>query len=184
MRTVPIQRVGLALVRMVSRTSTRSRPGSLRSGALVLAILASTVTAFSAGAQSSDKPTWSLQASTPTAKLVGEWELSNPSANAKASQAPSAAGIAQVGVTKGSSFQLAVKLVSPAGAVTDVTGSPKLLYRPKGCMTIGPNGVATVPQSAPAPWTCNSGDPVALSVIYADQATGVAAMNMYLFKIK
>lgn len=154
-----------------------------RTLALVLAMLAATATAFSAGAQNSDKPTWSLKASTPTAKLVGEWELSNPSANARASQASSPAGIAPVGVTKGSSFQLTVKLVSPAGVVTDVTVSPKLLYRPKGRMTIGANGVATVPHSAPAPLTCNSGDPVAFSVIYADQATGVAAMNMYLFKI-
>lgn len=171
------------MVRTVSQTSTQSWRGSLRSRTLVLAMLASTVTAFSAGAQSSEKPTWSLKASTPAAKLVGEWELSNPSANARASQASSPAGIAPVGVTRGSSFQLTVKLVSPAGVVTDVTGSPKLLYRPKGCMTIGANGVATVPQSAPAPWTCNSSDLVPVTIIYADQATGVAAVNMYLFKI-
>lgn len=164
-------------------TSAHTGLRSIRCGATALVMLAVAVTAFSAGAQNSNKPTWSLKASTSTAKLVGEWELSNPSANAKASQAPSAADIVQVGVAKGSSFQLRVKLVSPAGVVTDVTGSPKLLYRPKGCMSIGANGVATVPHSAPAPWTCNSGDPVALSVIYADQATGVAAMNMYLFKI-
>jgi hypothetical protein len=95
----------------------------------------------------------------------------------------SAARLAQVGVTKGSTFQLTVKLVSPAGVVTDVTGSPKLLYRPKGCMSIGANGLATVLKSAPAPWTCNPGDPVPVTIIYADQATGIAAVNMYLFKI-
>lgn len=171
------------MAQLARGTSTQTGLRSIRCGATALVMLAVAATAFSAGAQNSDKPTWSLKASTPTAKLVGEWELSNPSANAKASQANSAAGIAQVGVTKGSSFQLTVKLVSPSGVVTDVTGSPKLLYRPKGCMTIGANGVATVPQSAPAPWTCNSSDLVPVTIIYADQATGVAAVNMYLFKI-
>lgn len=163
--------------------STQSRLGSVRGKALTLVTLAFAATAFSAGAQNHDKPTWSLKTSTPTAKLIGEWELSNPSGNARASQVPSAASSAQVGVTKGSSFQLTVKLVSPAGVVTDVTGSPKLMYRPKGCMSIAANGVATVLRSAPAPWTCNPGDPVPVTIIYADQATGVAAVNMYLFKI-
>lgn len=155
----------------------------MHSRVLALALLAAAMTAFSAGAQDNGRPTWSLKASTPTAKLIGEWELSNPSGNARSSQVPSAAASAQVGVAKGSSFQLTVKLVSPAGAVTDVTGSPKLMYRPKGCMSIAANGVATIPRSAPAPWTCNPGDPVPVTIIYADQATGVAAMNMYLFKI-
>ncbi len=50
-------------------------------------------------------------------------------------------------------------------------------------MSIGANGIATVLRSAPEPWTCNSGDPVPLTIIYADQSTGVAAVNMYLFKI-
>lgn len=76
---------------------------------------------------------------------------------------------AQVGVTKGDSLQLTGKLVNLAGRVTDVTGSPKLIYRPKGCMSITANGVATVVRSAPALWTCNSGDPIEVSVIYADQ---------------
>ncbi|WP_421567599.1 hypothetical protein [Stenotrophomonas sp. PD6] len=105
------------------------------------------------------------------------------SGGASASEVFNAAGVAQVGVTKGSSFQLSVKLVDPAGAITDVTGSPKLIYRPKGCMSIGANGVVTVLQSASAPWNCNPGDPVPVTIIYADQATGVAAVNMYLFKI-
>jgi len=183
MRSTAIWRARLAVARLPSGKFTQAWPGSLRSSALVLAMLASTVTAFSAGAQSSDRPTWSLKASTPTAKLVGEWELSNPSPNARASQASSPAGIAPVGVTRGTSFQIAVKLVSPAGVVKDVTGSPKLIYRPKGCMSIGAKGVATVLHSAPAPWTCNPGDPVPVTIIYADQATGVAAVNMYLFKI-
>ena len=151
--------------------------------ALALAMLAAAAATFPAGAQNHDKPTWSLKTSTPTAKLVGEWELSNPPGSARASQVSSAARLAQVGVTKGSTFQLTVKLVSPAGVVTDVTGSPKLLYRPKGCMSIGANGLATVLKSAPAPWTCNPGDPVPVTIIYADQATGIAAVNMYLFKI-
>ena len=50
-------------------------------------------------------------------------------------------------------------------------------------MSIGANGLATVLKSAPAPWTCNPGDPVPVTIIYADQATGIAAVNMYLFKI-
>lgn len=140
-------------------------------------------TALPAGAQEDGRPTWSLKASTPTAKLIGEWELSNPSGDARANHVSGAAGIAQAGVTKGASFQLTVKLVNPAGAITDVTGSSKLIYRPKGCMSIAANGIATVLRSAPAPWTCNSGDPIPVTIIYADKATGVAAVNMYVFKI-
>lgn len=155
----------------------------MRSRSIALAILTVAATAFSAGAQDDDRPTWSLKASTPTADLVGEWELSTLSGGASANEVSAAAGLAQVGVTKGSSFQLTVKLVDPNGAVTDVTGSLKLMYRPKGCMSIGTNGVATVLQSAPAPWTCDPGDPIPVTVIYADQATGVAAVNKYLFKI-
>ncbi len=105
------------------------------------------------------------------------------SGGASASEVFSAAGLAQVGVTTGASFQLSVKLVDPAGATTDITGSPKLIYRPKGCMAIDANGIATVLQSAPTPWTCNTGDPIPVTVVYADQTTGVAAVNMYLFKI-
>jgi len=155
----------------------------MRSTSVILAVLAAAAMTFSVDAQSVDRPTWSLKASTPTADLVGEWELSTLSGAATANEVFSAADIAQVGVTRGSSFQLRVKLVDPAGSTTDVTGSPKLIYRPKGCMSIGTNGVATVLHSAPAPWTCNTGDPVPVTVIYADQASGVAAVNMYLFKI-
>ncbi|WP_146033422.1 hypothetical protein [Stenotrophomonas sp. VV52] len=157
---------------------------SAMTGRLGLAlILAAATTAPSAGAQDDGRPTWSLKASTPTAKLIGEWELSNPSGGARANHVSGAAGIAQVGVTKGASFQLTVKLVSPAGAITDVTGSSNLIYRPKGCMSIAANGIATVLRSAPAPWTCNPGDPIPVTIIYADKATGVAAMNMYVFTI-
>lgn len=148
-----------------------------------MTLLTVAFTAFSAAAQDAGRPTWSLKASTPTADLVGEWELSTLSGGANASEVFAAAELAQVGVAKGASFQLTVKLVDPTGVVTDVTGSPKLMYRPKGCMSIGTNGVATVLQTAAAPWTCNPGDPIPVTVIYADQATGVAAMNMYLFKI-
>jgi hypothetical protein len=155
----------------------------MRSRSIALATLTFAATAFSAGAQDDDRPTWSLKASTPTADLVGEWELSILSGGANSNEVSNAAELAQVGVTKGSSFQLTVKLVDPNGAVTDVTGSPKLMYRPKGCMSIGANGVATVLQSAPAPWTCDLGDPIPVTVIYADQTTRVAAVNMYLFKI-
>lgn len=155
----------------------------MRSASVTLAVLAIAAMSFSAGAQSDDRPTWSLKTSTPNADLVGEWELSTLSGAATAKEVFSAADVAQVGVAKGTSFQLSVKLVDPAGNTTDITGSPKLIYRPKGCMSIGTNGVATVLQSAPAPWTCNTGDPVPVTVIYADQATGVAAVNMYLFKI-
>jgi len=155
----------------------------MRSTSVILAVLAAAAMTFSVGAQSDDRPTWSLKASTPSTDLVGEWELSTLSGAATANEVFSAAGIAQVGVARGSSFQLRVKLVDPAGNTTDVTGSPKLIYRPKGCMSIGTNGVATVLHSAPAPWTCSAGDPIPVTVIYADQTTGVAAVNMYLFKI-
>lgn len=155
----------------------------MRSRSIALGFLTAAATTFSAGAQDEGRPTWSLKASTPSADLVGEWELSTLSGGAGASEVLSAARIAQVGVTTGSSFQLRVKLVDPAGVTTDVTGSSKLIYRPKGCMSIAANGVATVLQSAPAPWTCNPGDPVPVTIVYADQTTGVAAMNMYLFKI-
>jgi hypothetical protein len=155
----------------------------MRITSVKLALLAAAITSFSAGAQDDGRPAWSLKASIPTADLVGEWELSTLSGGASASEVFNAADVAQVGVSKGASFQLGVKLVSPAGVETDVTGSPKLIYRPKGCMSIESNGVATVLQSAPAPWTCNSGDPVPVTVVYADQTAGVAAINMYLFKI-
>lgn len=183
MRFAAIWRVGLAVNPLASWKLNAIWLGSMRSGGLSLAMLAAAATAYSASAQDSDKPTWSLKASTPAAKLIGEWELSNSSDNAREGQVPSAASMAQVGVTKGTSFQLTVKLVSPAGVVTDVTGSPKLIYRPKGCMSIAANGITTVLRSASAPWTCNTGDTIPLTVIYADQATGVAAVNMYLFKI-
>lgn len=154
-----------------------------RSRVRALVMLTFAVAAFSSSAQNDGRPTWSLKASTPTAKLIGEWELSNPSGGARANQGSGAAGIAQVGVAIGASFQLSVKLVSPAGDITDVTGSSNLIYRPKGCMSIAPNGIATVLRSAPPPWTCNPGDPIPVTIIYADKATGVAAMNMYVFTI-
>lgn len=143
MQSATTWRGRLAVTLLASRASMQKLQASTRSRALALATLAAAATTFAAGAQNNDKPTWSLKASTPTAKLVGEWELSNPSGNARSSQLSNAAGMAQVGVTKGSSFQLTVKLVSPAGVVSDVTGSPKLTYRPKGCMSIGVNGIAT-----------------------------------------
>lgn len=136
-----------------------------------------------AHAQGDDRPGWSLKASTPSAELVGEWELSARSNGASTSEASRAAELAQPGVTLGSSFQLQVKLVDPNGAVTHITGSPKLIYRPQGCMAVGADGIATVLQTAAPPWTCTPGDPIPLTIIYADATNGIGAMNMYLFKI-
>ncbi len=143
--------------------------------------LALMAASLGAHAQNDGRPTWSIKTSTPTANLVGEWELSTPPGRTPTSKEISAA---QVGVSSGASFQLKVKLVNPAGGTTDVTGSSKLSYRPQGCMSVNAKGVATVLKSAPPPWTCSPGDPIPLTIIYADQTTKVAAMNMYLFKIK
>jgi hypothetical protein len=146
-------------------------------------LLALSLISFGAMAQSDARPTWSLKTSVPSGELVGEWELSELSATASDSEVATAAAAAQVGVAAGSTFQLKVKLVDPTGAITDVTGSPKLIYRPKGCMSVNASGVATVLQTAAAPWTCNAGDPVPLTIIYGDQAIGAGAVNMYVFKI-
>lgn len=105
------------------------------------------------------------------------------SGSANAVEVSAAADIAQVGVARGSSFQLKVKLVDPVGAETDVTGSSKLIYLPQGCMSVSADGTATVLQATAPPWTCNPGDPVPLTIIYADKASGIGAVNMYLFKI-
>lgn len=148
-----------------------------------IALLALSLVSFGALAQSDARPTWSLKTSVPSGELVGEWELSELSATATDAAVASAAAVAQVEVEAGSSFQLEVKLVDPTGAVTNVTGSSKLIYRPKGCMSVSASGVATILQSAPAPWTCNVGDPVPLTIIYGDEATGAGAVNMYVFKI-
>lgn len=134
-------------------------------------------------AQDSTLPTWSLKSSTPFSDLVGEWELSMFSGGSNEREVAAAAASAQVKVTRGSSFQLRVKLVNPAGVETDVTGSSKLMYLPKGCMVVSEDGIATVLQSAMAPWTCAPGDSVPLTIIYVDKTSDVAAVNMYLFSI-
>lgn len=149
--------------------------------ATMLTLLAVAPGAF---AQDDGRPTSSLKASTPQGQLVGEWELSMASGNLSQFGAGTAPGIKPTKVAQGSSFQLKVKLIDPNGKEKDVTGSSKLIYRPKGCMSVAANGVATVLKTAPAPWTCNAGDAIPLTIIYADESTGVGAVNMYLFSIQ
>ena len=148
-----------------------------------MAVLALATFASAAYAQSDAKPNWSLRTSTPSAALVGEWELASRSNGMAADSGPGAADAARASVARGASFQLRVKLVDPTGSITDITGSPKLIYRPKGCMAVDAGGVATVLQTAAPPWTCGPGDAIPLTIIYADAPAGVAAMNMYVFTI-
>lgn len=151
---------------------------------LTATILTLLAVAPGASAQDDGRPTSSLKVSTPQGELVGEWELSMASGNLSQFGAGTAPGIKPTKVAQGSSFQLKVKLTTPNGKAKDVTGSSKLIYRPKGCMSVAASGVATVLKTAPAPWTCNAGDPIPLTIIYADESTGVGAVNMYLFSIK
>lgn len=151
---------------------------------LASTLLTLLVIAPAALAQDDDRPTSTLKASTPQGELVGEWELSMAKDNLSQFGAGTAPGIKPTKVAQGSSFQIKVKLIDPNGKAKDVTGSPKLIYRPKGCMSVTATGVATVLKTAPAPWTCNTGDPMPLTIIYADESTGVGAVNMYLFSIE
>lgn len=154
----------------------------MRSAALALLVLG-TLT-FQSVAQSDVRPTSSLKASIQGEELIGEWELSSLSGSADENEVLSAADTAKVSITRGSSFQIQVKILDPAGSVQDVTGSPNLMYLPKGCLVVQADGKATVPQSIAAPWSCDSGEPVPLTIIYSDGASGAAAVNMYLFKLR
>lgn len=71
------------MIAMAIWTFTLIWPGSMRSMALALAMLAASFSALSAAAQSGDSPTWSLKASTPSAKLVGEWQFAKAHLSAK-----------------------------------------------------------------------------------------------------
>lgn len=149
---------------------------------LLTAVLLSALV-FSANAQDDGRPTWSLQAAIAGEDLIGEWELSQLSSGASQQEVLSGALVSQVGVAQGAAFQIQVKLVDPSGVVTDVTGSPKLMYRPKACLTVAANGSATVAQASDSLWPCDKGAPIPLTIIYADQSAGVAAVNMYLMKV-
>lgn len=137
---------------------------------------------FDAGAQTADRPEWSIRASIGSVDLIGEWELSTLLENSTSEEVLDGAAVSQVGVEMGSSFQLSVKLVSPSGQVSDITGSSKLMYRPKACMTVAANGVATVVPDANALWACEKGDPIPLTIIYADPSSKIATMNVYLLR--
>lgn len=149
---------------------------------LLTAMLLGTL-AFTANAQDDGRPTWSLRASIAGQDLIGEWELSQLSSGASKEEVLSSALVSQVGVAQGAALQIQVKLVNPSGVVTDVTGSPKLMYRPKACLTVAANGTATVAQASDSLWPCDKGAPIPLTIIYADQSAGVAAVNMYLMKV-
>ncbi|WP_422506597.1 hypothetical protein [Stenotrophomonas sp. GZD-301] len=149
---------------------------------LLTAMLLSAV-AFGVNAGDDGRPAWHLRAAIAGEALVGEWELSQSSSGGSGEEVLSGALVSQVGVAQGATFQIQVKLVDPSGVVTDVTGSPKLMYRPKACLTVAANGSATVAQAPDSLWPCDKGAPIPLTIIYADQSAGVAAINMYLMKV-
>ncbi len=139
---------------------------------------------FGAMAQEDQRPTWSLKTSLQGKELIGEWELSSMPATSNSASLRAAALAAPTGVKSGSTVQFRVKLVDPNGVVTDVTGSNKLRYMPKGCLAFTPDGKATVSKTSTPPWSCSKGDPVMLSIIYADDVTKQAAVNMYVLTIE
>lgn len=126
-------------------------------------------------------PSWTLKARINGVELVGEWELDDIPGEATADAATAAA---VVRVDKDSTFQLGVDLLDPNGARQDVSGSTKLMYRSLGCLTITSAGVATVAAPPSSRWSCDAGGLIPLTIIYKDEASGVAAINMYLFKIE
>lgn len=139
---------------------------------------------FGAAAQEDQLPTWSLKASLGGKELVGEWELSKMPIVGDGENVKAAALASSTGVIAGSTVQFQIKLIDPDGVSTDITGSNKLTYLPKGCLVFAPNGKATVSQTSTPPWSCDKGDPVLLSIIYEDDVTNQAAINMYLLRIE
>lgn len=141
------------------------------------------IMALNSQAQDAIPPAWSLRAAIAGEELTGEWELSQLSTAASANEVVSSAEVSQVGVAPGASFLIQVKLVDPAGVTTDVTGSAKLVYRPKACLTVAADGTATVATTPSSLWSCEKGAPIPLTIIYADQTAGIAAVNMYLMRV-
>lgn len=129
-------------------------------------------------------PTWSLKAKVNGVDLVGDWELARIRATNGDAVADQAAANSQVSVVKDSVFQINVDIVSPNGVNQNVSGSPNLIYRPQGCLSISANGVATVATAPSRRWTCNAGDVIPLTIVYKDTSTMISAMNMYLLKIE
>ncbi|AUI08766.1 hypothetical protein EF148_06205 [Stenotrophomonas maltophilia] len=138
---------------------------------------------FGAMAQYDQRPTWSLKTSLQGRELVGEWELSKAPITGDGANVKAAA-LAATRVKAGSTMQFRVKLIDPSGVATDITGSNKLTYMPKGCLTFTQDGKATVSKTSTPPWSCNKGDPVMLTIIYADNGTKQTAVNMYLLTIE
>nr|WP_180165733.1 hypothetical protein [Stenotrophomonas sp. SbOxS2]NYT98486.1 hypothetical protein [Stenotrophomonas sp. SbOxS2] len=139
---------------------------------------------FGAVAQEDQPPTWSLQASLEGKELVGEWELSKMPIVGDGENVKAAALDSSTGVKAGSTVQFRVKLIDPNGVATDITGSDKLMYLPKGCLVFTPDGKAAISQASTPPWSCDKGDPVMLSIVYADDVTNQTAINMYLLRIE
>lgn len=129
-------------------------------------------------------PTWSLKVQINGFELVGDWELARIRANNGDAAADQAAEKSQTSVTKNSTFQINVDILSPNGTRQNVSGSPNLIYRAQGCLSISTNGVATVTTPPSPRWTCNVGDVIPLTIVYKDASAMIAAMNMYLLKIE
>lgn len=140
--------------------------------------------ALASSASQGGPPAWNLKARINGVELVGEFELAQIRATQSAAAADQAVADAEFPVAAGASFNISVDLVNPQGTRQDVTGSPKLIYRPNGCLTISSNGQATVSAPPSSQWTCNSGDVIPLTIIHKDETADVAAMNMYLLKIE
>ncbi|SON77920.1 GlyB [Xanthomonas phaseoli pv. phaseoli] len=148
------------------------------SRALIFLLLAAS--SMRAHAQNDAPPTWTIRAAISGNQLVGEWELSKITSQDELLQR---AASAQIGIARGASFQIQVTLVNPVGVEVDVTGSSKLIYRPKACLNVTPSGMATLPSIPSSPGTCQPGDPLPITIIYFDKTAGVAAANMYAMKI-
>lgn len=139
---------------------------------------------FNAAAQDDAPPTWSLKASLQGKELTGEWELSKIPIEGDGENVKAAARAAISGVKAGSTVQFQIKLIAPNGVTTDITGSNKLIYQPMGCLDFTPDGKAKVATASTPPWSCDKGDPVLLSIIYSDDVTNQAAINMYMLRIE
>jgi len=150
-----------------------------RSMTLATALLATT-TFNPTFASADERPTWSLQLQLDGHPVVGEFELMDIPVNRDPTTLESAAASAVRPVRQLSKFKLSLFLRGPDGSLTDVTGSPLLTYRPKNCLRVTQSGMAEVLGETEG---CFAGDPAPLSVIYANHAEDIAAINMYLFKV-
>lgn len=123
----------------------------------ILTALLLEVMALCSRAQYASPLTWGLQASIAGEELTGAWGLSQVSSAVNRREVLAGAEVSQVGVVLGTYFPIQVKLVDPVGTVMGVTGSAKILCRPKACLTVTVGGTATVAESPTSLWACEKG---------------------------